>query len=116
VAIGAWQTAEREHIGWAAATILSAVAWAWTFPRLVMQLERTTLVTCMRAYAHAFQLFAVLMAIGCIYASIALETAWLWRPSVPADLQAFVWVGILEFAGLPLTLVAAKRAPLRGRP
>ena len=110
VALAAWQTAERESAGWAAVTMISAVAWAWTFPRLVAQLERAPLVTCLRAYATAFQTMAVLAAIACIYGSIALDTAWLWRPAVPAHLQAFVWLAILEFPGLPLTLVAV--APL----
>jgi hypothetical protein len=107
VAISAWQTAEREHLAWAAATVVLGLAWAWTLPRLVTAMERASMKTCLRAYYRAFQISALVAAIGFIYASIAQETLWLWRPAAPANLQAFVWLAILEFAGLPLTLIAA---------
>lgn len=107
VAICAWQTAEREEIGWAAATVLLGVVWVWTIPRLVAALERASMRTCLHAYYRSFLFAAVVTAMACVYASVALETVWLWKPATPADLQAFVWLAILEFAGLPLTLIAA---------
>jgi hypothetical protein len=108
-AIGAWQTAETEAWGWAAATVIIGVGWALTFSRLVAGIEHASVRNGMRIYGFAFQLVTIVAALGLIYASIALETPWLWRPTVPADLQAFVWLTVLEFAGLPLTLLACAR-------
>ena len=60
----------------------------------------------MRALFNTLRIVGVLAAIALVYASVAMETLWLWRPAAPADLQAFVWLAILEFSGLPLTLIA----------
>jgi hypothetical protein len=109
VAISAWQTAQREQIGWAAATVMLGVVWAWTIPRLVSAMERASVRICLYAYYRSFLILTVAATIAVIYASVALENLWLWRPQAPADLQAFVWLAILEFAGLPLTLVAGLR-------
>jgi hypothetical protein len=106
IAVGAWQTARGEQFGWAAATVIVGVAWSWALSRLANSLETRTLQQGLRAYARSFQLLAVLLGGVLMYASVALETLWLWRPAVPADLQGFVWLVILEFAGLPLTLLA----------
>lgn len=106
VATAAWQTAEREHLAWALATIGVGFAWAWTLPGLVAAMERARPGACIHAYYGAFRFMAIAAAVGLVYASVALETAWLWKPSTPADLQFAVWLTILEFAGLPLTLVA----------
>jgi hypothetical protein len=106
VAISAWQTAEGERVGWAVATVIFGLAWAWTLPPLVAVMERASTRACLHAFYRSFQIFAVVASVGLVYASVALETLWLWRPATPADLQVFVWLGILEFAGLPLSLVA----------
>jgi hypothetical protein len=117
VAISAWQTAERQHIAWAAATIVLGLAWAWSVPRLVAAMEGASTRTCLRAYSRSFQVIAVIAALTLIYASVALDSAWLWRPQAPADLQAFVWLAVLEFAGLPLTSIAAvTRVLLQSQP
>jgi len=87
---------------------LVGIGWAFTFSRLVARLERASSRDGRHAYGQAFQIVTVVAAIGLIYASITLETPWLWRPAVPADLQAFVWLVILEFAGLPLTLLTLR--------
>jgi hypothetical protein len=107
VALCAWQTAERAHLAWAVATVVLGLIWAWTLPSLVANMERASMRACLHAYYRSFQIIGVAAAVSVIYASVALETLWLWRPTTPADLQMFVWLGILEFAGLPLTLVAA---------
>jgi hypothetical protein len=107
VALSAWQTAKREQIAWAAATLILGVLWAWTIPRLVAAMERASVRICLYAYYRSFLSAAVVTAMAAIYASVALETAWLWKPATPAELQPFVWLAILEFASLPLTLIAA---------
>jgi hypothetical protein len=112
VAVSAWQTAEGERLGWAIATVICGLAWAWTLPPLVAVMERASARACLHAFYRSFQIFAVLAAVGLVYASVALETLWLWRPATPADLQVFVWLGILEFAGLPLSLVAGAPAKI----
>ena len=109
VAVAAWQIAATESFGWAAAAVIAGVAWAWTFPRLVGAMERATSTDAMRAYLRAFQLVVIVFVATLIYASIALDTVWLWRPKVPADVQAVLWLLVLEFSGLPLTLVALTR-------
>jgi hypothetical protein len=109
VAACAWLTAEREQIGWAGATVMLAVVWVWTMPRLVAAMERAPTRVCLEAYARAFQLAAIAGAIALIYASVALDTPWLWRPLLPSNLQFLLWLAILEFAGLPLTLMALRR-------
>lgn len=106
VALCAWQTAEHQHFAWAAATVALGLGWAWTLPPLVGAMERATTRICLHAYFRSFQIVGVLAAIALVYASVAMETLWLWRPAAPADLQAFVWLAILEFSGLPLTLIA----------
>lgn len=106
VALCAWQTAEHQHLAWAAATVALGLGWAWTLPPLVGAMERATIKICLHAYFRAFQIIGVLAAVALVYASVAMETLWLWRPAAPADLQAFVWLAILEFSGLPLTLIA----------
>lgn len=108
VAITAWRTAVDEHIGWAAATIVCGIAWAWTLSRAAAVIERADRRAALRAYFRAFQVAALLVAVSAIYASIALESAWLWRPTVPADLQWLVWLAILESASLPLTFLVLR--------
>jgi hypothetical protein len=108
VAITAWRTAVDEHMGWAAATIVCGIAWAWTLYRIVGVVERADRRSALRAYFRAFQVVAVLLAVCAIYASIALESPWLWRPTVPADLQWLVWLAILEFASLPITFLVLR--------
>ena len=101
VAITAWRTAVDEHMGWAAATIVCGLGWAWTLTRLVGLIENASRRQALRAYYRAFQVLAVSLAVGGIYSSIAMESPWLWRPAVPADLQWLVWLTILESASLP---------------
>ena len=108
VAITAWRTAVDEHFGWAAATIVCGIAWAWTLSRAAAVIERVDRRAALRAYFRAFQVAALLVAVSAIYASIALESAWLWRPTVPADLQWLVWLAILESASLPLTFLVLR--------
>jgi hypothetical protein len=108
VAITAWRTAVDEHMGWAAATIVCGLAWAWTLSRIVGVIEHTGRRAALRAYFRAFQVLALLFAMSVIYASIALESLWLWRPAVPADLQWLVWLAILEFTSLPITFLALR--------
>lgn len=109
VAISAWQTAEREQVAWGAATVVLGLAWAWTLPRLVEAMERASTYACLHAYYRSFQFFGVAIAIGVMYASIAVESPSLWRPGAPADLQLLVWLAILEVCSLPLTLIAIRR-------
>ena len=106
VAVAAWQTAAAERFAWAAATIVLGAAWAWTITRLVTSVERAGSGDALHAYYRAFQAAAITLAVAVIYASVALESTWLWRPSAPADLQGFVWFAVLEVAGLPATLIA----------
>jgi hypothetical protein len=108
VATTAWQTAVAEHFAWAAATVICALVWAWTLSRVAAQLEHATRVDALRAYFRSFQMVAVLLAVCVIYASVAIESPWLWRPSTPADLQWLVWFAILEFASLPVTFLIVR--------
>jgi hypothetical protein len=113
VALSAWQTAEHQHIAWGSATVVLGLVWAWTLPPLVTAMERASARTCLHAYYRSFQIMTLVAAIALMYASVTLETVWLWKPGVPADLQAFVWLAILEFSGLPLSLIAARPLPLQ---
>ena len=106
VALSAWQTADREYGAWAVAAVVFGLAWAWTLAPLVAAMEGASARTCLHAYYRSFQVSAVTAAVALVYASVAIETPWLWRPQAPADLQVIVWLSILEFAGLPLTLMA----------
>jgi hypothetical protein len=108
VAITAWQTAAIEHVAWAAATIVCGFTWAWTLSRVAAELQHATRTDAMFAYFRAFQVVAVLFAVAGIYASVALESPWLWRPAAPAELQWLVWLTILEFASLPLTFLVLR--------
>ena len=108
VSITAWRTARDEHIGWAAATVVCAIAWAWTLYRIVPAIERANRRAALRAYFSAFQVFAVSIAVSAIYASVATESAWLWRPTAPADLQWFVWAAVLELTSLPPTFLVVR--------
>jgi hypothetical protein len=111
VAVAAWQTAAAESFAWAAATVVLGVAWAWTITRLVSTLERAGPRDALHAFYRAFRAAAITLAVAAMYASVALESTWLWRPSAPADLQGFVWLAVLEFAGLPATLMAFSVRP-----
>jgi hypothetical protein len=103
VAFTAWRTAVDEHVGWAIATVAGGVGWAWTLCRLAGAIEHANRSDAMRAYFRAFRVVTVLFAVSAIYASVALESTWLWKPGVPADLQWLIWLAILEFPSLPLT-------------
>jgi hypothetical protein len=109
VAVAAWRTATNERFEWAAVTVVCGVAWAWTLYRLLDTIERADRRDALRAYSRAFTVLAVLFAVCVIYASVALESRWLWRPTVPADLQWLVWLMILEFTSLPLTWLRLPR-------
>jgi hypothetical protein len=108
VAAAAWRTATDERFAWAAVTVVCGAAWAWTLYRLLGAIERADRRDALRAYSRAFNILAVLFAVCVIYASVALESRWLWRPSVPADLQWLVWLMIMEFTSLPITFAVLR--------
>ena len=108
VALAAWRAAADEHFGWVAVTVVCGAAWAWTLYRLLDSIERADRRDALRAYSRAFNVLAILFAVCVIYASVALESRWLWRPTVPADLQWLVWLMILEFTSLPITFAVLR--------
>jgi hypothetical protein len=73
-ALAAWQTAETEAWGWAAATVIVGIGWGLTFSRLVTRLEHASIRNGMHAYGQAFQIVTIVAAMGLIYASITLDT------------------------------------------
>jgi hypothetical protein len=109
--IAAWRTAATEAVAWALAAAILIVAWAWSLQRLTQNIEAASSRTFSGAYFRAFRVAALTLAAAGIYASIATESSWLWKPAVPADLQLPVWLAILEFASLPLTLIARISTP-----
>jgi hypothetical protein len=66
-------------------------------------------------FSTAFLGGAVAFALAVLYLAVAADSPWMPRPRLWDHYQGVLWLVLLEFVSLPLTLVAA-RARLRNDP
>lgn len=102
---------------WLAAAVSAGALWLLTFRRLVAIVAaddprppeaRPVEIPPQSVYVPAFQLATVALALGLLYGGMATDWPWLWRPTTWDDFQGPLWLVLLEFASLPLTLAAMR--------
>ncbi|MGE0039561.1 MAG: hypothetical protein AB7H88_14335 [Vicinamibacterales bacterium] len=119
-AVGAVSAAGvTENPWWLAAFVSAGALWLLTFRQLVAIVaaddprppeQRPVEAPPPSVYPRAFGVAMLAAAMGLLYLGVAADTPWLWRPAIWDDYQGALWLVLLEFSSLPLTLVALRGA------
>jgi hypothetical protein len=117
-AVGAVTAAGVTENGWWLAAFVSAGAlWLLTFRQLVAIIaaddprppdERPVEGPPPSVYPRAFTVAMLVSAVALLYLGVASDTPWLWHPTIWDDYQGALWLVLLEFSSLPLTLAALR--------
>ncbi|MGE3276500.1 MAG: hypothetical protein AB7O67_15410 [Vicinamibacterales bacterium] len=106
-----------ENPWWLALFVAAGALWLLTFRQLVAIVaaddprppeKRPVETPPPSVYPRAFQAVTLAFAFALLYAAIAADTPWLWRPAIWDDYQAALWLVLLEFSSLPLTLAGLR--------
>lgn len=107
-----------EQGAWLAGTVVAGAAWfaaiqlaaqlAAPPERLEIAPERPIETAGPSVFATAFVAAAVALALAVLYLAVAGDSPWMPTPRLWDHYQGVLWLVLLEFVSLPLTLVAAK--------